>query len=206
MPITDNLLYLGIARLFRGDESAPDISGTPSAKNWIYGNALNYGIITYLAINSFQWSSCCLVDATTQFIVYIFMVDTCFYMLHYVSHDKRIYQQFHIQHHLCSLSSYCTRDSHWLDAMVENTSFTFPLLLPNRNGYTACFCLVFNAFWVTWLHSGRGLSKGDKVDSIVVTPHLHAIHHKYPGRTSCNYALYFTFWDRLCDTYRPCYR
>jgi sterol desaturase/sphingolipid hydroxylase (fatty acid hydroxylase superfamily) len=60
--------------------------------------------------------------------------------------------------------------------------FYFPLALA---------LLFSNAVWVTYLHTGA-----DHYFPGMAGALHHRLHHYY-GENSCNYALYFQFWDRL---------
>ena len=88
------------------------------------------------------------------------------------------------------------------DNVLENSFIITPLLIVPM--YAPVFYLIniCNIFWGFYLHSNTGhkmpywfLNDSNK----------HNIHHKY-GIMNYNYAFYFSFWDKICGTYRDVYQ
>ena len=161
-----------------------------------HGNVLNYILTWYLIYNGLTWDVPGWVDGF-KLVAYFFMVDAVFYALHRACH-RFFYYAIHQQHHLCKpTGSHCARDSHWLDATLENVSFFTPFFVVSYNAYCAFACLLANGVWASYIHTyPTRIERG----SFMVSPYLHWIHHQFGGVSSCNYALYFTVWDRLLGT------
>ena len=166
-------------------------------KVW-HGNIINYILFQYFSFKLNWFSYIKPYDLFLGFLYFI-MVDFIFYNIHYLVHTKCIYNKIHKFHHKCKpLIVICTRNSHWIDATLENISFFLPFFIFNYHGFIFLFCLLTNAFWIAYLHSGE--IKQIKQNSLFITPTHHTIHHKYEGCVSYNYALYFTFWDYIFNT------
>ena len=165
-------------------------------RHW-YGNFLNYLLLTWLSFNNFHWVIPEMVDILS-ICFYFIVVDVSFFVVHYICH-LYLYKKIHIVHHSCKpLLTLCTRSSHAIDAAFENIVFIFPFFFFQFNGFIAYLCLITNAFWVSYLHTNFNSSKNE---NLVMRPLHHSIHHKY-GKKSYNYALYFTFWDKMFGTYK----
>tara|TARA_B110000483_G_scaffold237297_1_gene311841 strand:- start:274 stop:726 length:453 start_codon:yes stop_codon:yes gene_type:complete len=147
-------------------------------------------------MNKLQWGFVGYADLGSV-LYYFLMVDFSFFMVHYGCHVG-LYRRFHHVHHLCTpLVTFCTRSSHAIDAALENIVFVLPLFLYTFNGFVAYICLIMNAFWVAYLHTNTTNTKG----VFMILPRHHFIHHRH-GKTSYNYALYFTLWDRIFGTFK----
>jgi sterol desaturase/sphingolipid hydroxylase (fatty acid hydroxylase superfamily) len=161
-----------------------------------HGNLLNYILTWYLLFNRFTWLIAW--SDILMFVVYFFIVDAVFYIVHRICH-KLLYYPYHQVHHICRpFNSHCARNSHWIDATLENISFFTPFFVLQYNAPCAFVCLFGNVIWASYVHSyPTYISK----DTWLVTPYIHWIHHQYSSEASYNYALYFTIWDRLLGTY-----
>lgn len=127
--------------------------------------------------------------------LYYFFVDTFFYWLHVTAHHPRWYKASHAYHHLFRPpTTWATRASHFVDAAFENVAFTSVLVSIPFYFPLALALLFSNAVWVTYLHTGA-----DHFFPGMAGALHHRLHHYY-GENSCNYALYFQFWDRLMGT------
>lgn len=170
-----------------------------SVQHWVLGNIANYVIISWASLEYFEWRMPTFYDVSFSIIMYFVTVDVTFFILHYLCH-RMWYTAIHQWHHICKpLQPSCTRNSHWIDACIENSSFSIPFFVFQYNGWVAYFCLIFNAFWIGNLHNGEMI---EGLDTLLVRPSHHTIHHQYNGKTSFNYAVYLTVWDRAFSTFK----
>lgn len=166
-----------------------------SLRDW-HGNMVNYVLVWYFLCFRFTWDVPALSDGW-MIPSYFVIVDVAFYGLHFACH-RFFYYRIHQKHHLCQpIGSHCARHSHWIDATLENISFFTPFFFLSYNAYCAFLCLLLNGVWASYIHTHPTcVERG----TLMVTPYLHWIHHQFGGTSSCNYALYFTLWDRLLGT------
>ena len=164
-------------------------------RDW-HGNTVNYLLTWYLLACRFTWDAPGLSDGW-RVLSYFAIVDVAFYALHRACH-RFLYYPIHQKHHLCQpVGSHCARHSHWLDATLENVSFFTPFFVLSYSAYVAFACLLLNGVWASYIHTyPTRVERG----AWMVSPYLHWIHHQCGGASSCNYALYFTIWDRLLGT------
>lgn len=196
----DYFLFISICRVFSGRQSISAHDVQFVNKHW-YGNFLNYALLSWISMNKLQWGVLRYTDLASV-LYYFLMVDFLFFMVHYGCH-LGLYERIHHVHHLCKpLVTFCTRSSHAIDAALENLVFVLPLLFHNFNGFVAYICLITNAFWVAYLHTN--VTNATNTKGVVILPKHHCIHHRH-GKNSYNYALYFTFWDRMFGTFKPDY-
>lgn len=202
MPFIDFMLYHFITRICQ----RPNTSPMPYRfifQHWLLGNIGNYVFISWLSVSHVAWDIPSLQNVILQMILYFVVVDLVFFILHFTCH-RLWYEKIHRLHHICKpLQSSCTRNSHWIDAFIENSSFTLPFCICEYNGFVAYACLIFNAVWIGNLHNGDMI---DGLNTFFIQPSHHTIHHQYNGKQSFNYAIYFTIWDRMFQTFRTCSR
>lgn len=132
----------------------------------------NYGIFEFL-MNLF---------------VYLFVFDTWFYWTHRLLHVTWFWNQIHYVHHQFSEPSAFAQDAvHWFEGLLQGplghmlTTLVYPMhpIAVNAFGFlTSIYALL--------AHDGRILDIND-----------HMKHHHYK---SCNYGLYWGFWDYICGT------
>lgn len=196
----DYVLFIIICKIYNQNTHHDKKMISTINKHWC-GNLLNYLLLTWLSLNKFVWVMPNFIDIPS-IMFYFVVVDLSFFMVHYFCH-LFLYSRIHMLHHSCKpLLAFCTRSSHAIDAAFENIAFMMPLLIFQFNGFIAYLCLITNAFWVSYLHTNCGTNTvANYHNEKIMRPRHHFVHHRY-GRHSYNYALYFTFWDKLFGTYK----
>lgn len=128
--------------------------------------------------------------------------DTYFYWIHRAMHHPRLFRLFHLVHHESTNPNPWTSLSfHPLEAVVEFGIVPFiALVMPMHFG-----ALIFFTAWSTFFnvlgHTGYEFSPSGFTQhwfgKWLNTPTHHNMHHQ---KSSCNYGLYFNFWDRVMGT------
>lgn len=144
-------------------------------------------------------------------ILYFILQDIYFYVMHRFMHSKYVYKYFHKVHHeIKNPNIYVAYYEHPIDHIIV---WTVPyIILPNLisiNYYSYMFFLFFTTLISIEAHSGNSLhgrywyigrvyTKVNEKDIYIYnhTPH-HDMHHEL---TNCNYGLWTTFMDRICNT------
>lgn len=121
-------------------------------------------------------------------LIYLFVFDTWFYWTHRLLHLNFFWNNVHYVHHQFLEPSAFAQDAvHWFEGVIQGpvghviTTLVFPMhpLAVNAFGFlTSIYALL--------AHDGRILDLNE-----------HMKHHNYK---SCNFGLYWGFWDYLCDT------
>lgn len=128
--------------------------------------------------------------------------DTWFYWTHRLMHHPVLFRPMHAVHHASRPpTAWAAMSFHPLEALTG--AFVVPVLvflLPLHVGVVLILLLVMTVMGVTnhmgWEMFPRRLVHG-KAGNWLITASHHQLHH---DRYSCNYGLYFRFWDRLCGT------
>lgn len=149
-------------------------------------------------------------NCVMRWLVYFFLADFLFYVVHRFLHLEGVYQFAHACHHeykavagarltLNTLAANCVSPTEIiLEGVVPVMlpSLVVPMPIAYVYGY-----MLFHNFWLSCVHSTG--SRANKVPSffgIMVTPKLHCTHHN-GGVTSSNFSAHLTLWDRLLGTY-----
>lgn len=128
--------------------------------------------------------------------------DAYFYWTHRLLHQPRLFRWVHARHHASvHPTPWATYAFHPLDAMVQAAFLPLYLLFaPTHASVIGLFLLhmvVRNAVGhcahelLPWRATRRGWLRW-------ITPVSH--HHFHHARNRGNFGLYFTWWDRWCDT------
>ena len=124
-------------------------------------------------------------------------MDTIFYFMHRLMHTNFLYNYVHYFHHkFRPIDSWISRTSHWVDSNIENVAFTVPFILVPTYFPLMFILLLFTYVWGCYIHNNKQLFHNRYINGA----HYHNIHHKY-GKRNYNFAYYFTFWDKLLNTY-----
>ncbi|KAL8917557.1 MAG: hypothetical protein Q9172_005797 [Xanthocarpia lactea] len=139
-----------------------------------------------------------------QFLAAFFIADTWFYFMHRFFHmNKWLYKNVHSIHHKLYVTyAYGAVYAHPLEGLaIDTIAFTLGIIL---SGLTPRQTMVFNIL-ATWKatndHCGYVLPWDPFTFLTGNTSKYHDVHHQTWGLKN-NYAIFFTFWDRLFDTER----
>ncbi|KAI9807064.1 MAG: hypothetical protein M1825_005781 [Sarcosagium campestre] len=134
-----------------------------------------------------------------QFMAAFFIADTWFYFLHRLFHqNKWLYKKLHATHHRLYITyAFGAVYAHPLEGLIIDTmAFTLGIVL---TGMTARQTMVFN-FIAVWKamsdHCGYVLPWDPFTHITGNNSKYHDVHHQTWGLKN-NFAIYFTFWDRL---------
>lgn len=151
----------------------------------------------YYEVGKYGW-----VWIFVSFALLLFINDAFFYWSHRAMHHPKLYKFFHRVHHESTDPSPLTAFAfHPSEAIVENTmAFLLPFVMPLHFGVILAWQIVDmlnNVFG----HLGyevypQGWTKNPILQHITTSTHHNMHHQLFNG----NYALYFTWWDRLMGT------
>jgi len=133
--------------------------------------------------------------------------DAYFYWIHRLMHRPHWFRRTHRRHHLSNNPSPFTAYSFDVGEALLNVGFAvlFPLVFPMHWGAMA-WIMMHQIVRNTLLHSGYELTPARAdgrpwLDFLTTTTH-HDLHHAQAG---CNFAPWFTWWDRWLGTEHPRY-
>lgn len=138
-------------------------------------------------------------------IVLIVVGDFCFWVMHWVSHQSRLFWATHAVHHsaLEMNLSVSLRADFWQSA----TKFFYysPLILLGFHGEDALVAYLITITYGNFLHT-EAFPAGRLrwLEWVLVTPSMHRVHHASNVRyLDKNMGMVFSFWDRIFGTYEP---
>jgi len=139
-----------------------------------------------------------------SFLLCLLLHDAWFYWTHRLMHRPRLFRTVHAVHHDSRPpTAWAAMSFHPWEAVTG--AFVVPVLvfvLPLHVGVVLAVLLVMTLMGTTnhmgWELFPQKLVHGGLGEWWISATH-HQLHHE---RYSCNYGLYFRFWDRLCGTDR----
>ncbi len=141
-----------------------------------------------------------------KMLVAFLMMDYTNYLWHIANHKLPVFWRFHIVHHCDPDLDVTTAFRFHFGEMIGSVFFRgFFVLLA---GVTAMQVLLYEILFegATQFHHSNWklpyrLEKA--LNKVIVTPRMHGIHHSIiKAETDSNYAVIFSFWDRLHNTIR----
>jgi len=139
---------------------------------------------------------------TITFLLSMILYDTSFYWIHRLLHQPELFKRIHYFHHRVSAPVPWTTNSELLiDGMLINIYWLLaPILLPIPI-YILLIHRAFDMVMGVLGHSGHEYGGYFILPpSPLVSVTHHDQHHQY---FYYNYAVHFTFWDRLMKTLHP---
>ena len=140
-----------------------------------------------------------LLQFCQEFVSFLFFTDMLIYFIHRGLHHRSIYKHFHKTHHIWIVPTpFASHAFNWLDGFLQSSpyhiyAFLFPI---HKFAYLSFF--IFVNIWTVSIHDGNyAVPK-------VFQPFINgAAHHTDHHRLyNCNYGQFFTFWDRLLNSFR----
>ena len=149
-----------------------------------------------------NWSALPLWYLPLSVLLYLLVHDTWFYWTHRWMHRPREFRLAHAVHHASRPpTAWAAMSFHPLEAITG--AVVIPALvfvIPIHVAMLGVVLLVMTVMGVTnhmgWEMFPRWLVHS-RVGQWLITASHHQLHHE---RYSCNYGLYFRFWDRICKT------
>tara|TARA_Y100001970_G_C14190321_1_gene834969 strand:- start:623 stop:1924 length:1302 start_codon:yes stop_codon:yes gene_type:complete len=158
-----------------------------------------YVVYTYVA-EEFNLS---LLNSTETWVwvTAFFMYDLCYYWMHRLHHEIKIFWATHVVHHHGEEFNLSTAMRQTSTGFLWKWVFFLPMFLigipPNVFVTVAGINLIYQ-FWVHTEHIG----KLGVLEYIFITPSNHRIHHaQNDDYLDANYGGVFIIWDRIFGTY-----
>ncbi|MHA6332306.1 sterol desaturase family protein [Qipengyuania sp. CAU 1752] len=149
-----------------------------------------------------DWSALPLWYMPLSVLLYLLVHDTWFYWTHRWMHRPREFRLAHAVHHASRPpTAWAAMSFHPLEAITG--AVVIPALvfvIPIHVAMLGVVLLIMTVMGVTnhmgWEMFPRWLVHSS-IGQWLITASHHQLHHE---RYSCNYGLYFRFWDRICKT------
>ena len=140
-------------------------------------------------------------DAWWSWVILFFADDFVYYWFHRVSHESRIFWNFHVVHH--SSNSYnlsvAVRQS-WFSGLLHWIFYGVLMLI----GFAPWMFAVmhgFNLIYQFWIHT-KFVHRLGWLENILNTPSHHRVHHGVNDQyLDKNYAGVLIIWDRLFGSF-----
>jgi sterol desaturase/sphingolipid hydroxylase (fatty acid hydroxylase superfamily) len=140
-----------------------------------------------------------------QFVEIMLVADCTHYAVHRLAHRVPLFWRVHSIHHSCEKLDWLAGSRiHILDAVVTRASIFLPIFVLGFSSDATLAYLAFVAVHAVFLHANVRFRFG-RLERIFVTPRLHHWHHaSAPEAIDKNFALHFSWLDRLFKTaYAP---
>jgi sterol desaturase/sphingolipid hydroxylase (fatty acid hydroxylase superfamily) len=140
-------------------------------------------------------------DAWWTWVILFFVDDFAYYVFHRVSHESRLFWNFHVVHHssehynlsVAVRQSWFSGTMHWL--------FYAPVMLLGFAPWMFALMHGFNLIYQFWIHT-RFIKTLGWLEYVLNTPSHHRVHHgvnnPYLDR---NYAGVLIVWDRMFGSF-----
>lgn len=131
-----------------------------------------------------------------QFLVF---TDCTIYWIHRFLHHKHVYKYIHKSHHLWKIPTpFASHAFHPIDGFLQALPYhVYPFIFPLHKGlYLSLF--MFVNIWTVSIHDGC-YKVPELLKPFINGSAHHTDHHLH---YNCNYGQYFTFWDKICGSFR----
>ena len=132
-----------------------------------------------------------------------FVDDLAYYVFHRVSHESRLFWNFHVVHHSSEHFnlSVAVRQS-WFGGLVTWLFYT-PIMLLGFAPWMFAITHGFNLIYQFWVHTGF-VKKLGWFEYFFNTPSHHRVHHAVNAAyLDKNYAGVLIIWDRIFGSFVP---
>ncbi len=142
-------------------------------------------------------------DAWWTWALLFFVDDLAYYIFHRVSHESRLFWNFHVVHHSSEHYnlSVAVRQS-WFSGILH-WIFYAPIMLLGFAPWMFALMHGFNLIYQFWIHT-RFVGRLGWLEHVLNTPSHHRVHHgvnePYLDR---NYAGVLIIWDRIFGSFTP---
>ena len=140
-------------------------------------------------------------DAWWAWVILFFIDDFAYYWFHRISHEMRLFWNFHVVHH-SSIQynlSVAVRQS-WFGNMV-NWIFYAPIMLLGFAPWMLLIVHGLNLIYQFWIHTKFVKDLGP-LEYVLNTPSHHRVHHGVNDQyLDKNYAGVLIIWDRLFGSF-----
>ena len=163
----------------------------------LFGFFTGYVYIFFYEIAPYKFPA----DAWWSWVILFFLDDLFYYIFHRVSHESRLFWNFHVVHHSSEHYnlSVAVRQS-WFSGILH-WIFYAPIILM---GFAPWMFLVmhgFNLIYQFWIHT-KFIDKMGWFEHIFNTPSHHRVHHGVNEQyLDKNYAGVLIIWDRIFNSF-----
>jgi alkylglycerol monooxygenase len=140
-------------------------------------------------------------DAWWTWVLLFFVDDFAYYIFHRVSHETRLFWNFHVVHHSSQQYnlSVAVRQS-WFSGILH-WIFYAPLMLMGFAPWMFALMHGFNLIYQFWIHT-KTINRLGPFEYILNTPSHHRVHHGVnDAYLDKNYAGVLIIWDRLFGSF-----
>ncbi len=140
-------------------------------------------------------------DAWWTWVLLFFVDDLAYYWFHRVSHESRLFWNFHVVHHSSEQYnlSVAVRQS-WFSSLLH-WIFYAPLMLIGFAPWMFLIMHGFNLIYQFWIHTKLIKNLGP-LEYILNTPSHHRVHHGVNEQyLDKNYAGVLIVWDRIFGSF-----
>lgn len=141
------------------------------------------------------------VDAWWTWLILFFVDDLAYYWFHRISHESRLFWNFHVVHHssehynlsVAVRQSWFSGTLHWI--------FYAPVMLLGFAPWMFAVMHGFNLIYQFWIHT-RFVNRMGPLEWVLNTPSHHRVHHGVNNPyLDKNYAGVLIIWDRLFGSF-----
>lgn len=142
-------------------------------------------------------------DAWWTWVILFFVDDFAYYVFHRISHESRLFWNFHVVHHsseqynlsVAVRQSWFSGTLHWI--------FYAPVMLLGFAPWMFALMHGFNLIYQFWIHTKHIQSLGP-LEYVLNTPSHHRVHHGVNDiYIDKNYAGVLIIWDKLFGSFVP---
>jgi len=140
-------------------------------------------------------------DVWWSWVILFFVDDLAYYVFHRISHESRLFWNFHVVHH--------SSEQFNLSVAVRQSSFSgmihwifyAPLMLLGFAPWMFALMHGFNLIYQFWIHT-KFVDRLGWFEKILNTPSHHRVHHGVnPEYIDKNYGGALIIWDRLFGSF-----
>lgn len=165
----------------------------------LFGLVTGYVYIYFYEIAPYRFPA----DAWWTWAILFFVDDLVYYLFHRVSHESRLFWNFHVVHHSSEHYnlSVAVRQS-WFGGLAH-WIFYAPIMLLGFAPWTFAVMHGFNLIYQFWIHT-RFIKHLGWLEYFMNTPSHHRAHHGVNNPyLDKNYAGVLIVWDRLFGSFVP---
>lgn len=142
-------------------------------------------------------------EAWWTWVILFFVDDLAYYWFHRISHESRLFWNFHVVHHssehynlsVAVRQSWFSGTLHWI--------FYAPVMFLGFAPWMFALMHGFNLIYQFWIHT-RFVNKMGWLEYFLNTPSHHRVHHGVNNPyLDKNYAGVLIIWDRLFGSFVP---
>lgn len=143
------------------------------------------------------------VDAWWSWVILFFVDDFAYYWFHRVSHESRLFWNFHVVHHssehynlsVAVRQSWFSGTAHWM--------FYAPIMFLGFAPWMFALMHGFNLIYQFWIHT-RFIKSLGWLEYFLNTPSHHRVHHGVNDQyLDKNYAGVLIIWDKIFGSFVP---